>query len=72
MRKVMKEGDPCPKCGTQLRMILCARCFGSGRSGQHSCKACDGKGTATSCPNVRSHRIWPWPTKLMFSAAPKT
>jgi hypothetical protein len=64
-----KDGDPCPKCGTQLRMILCARCFGTGKSGRHSCKACGGSGVTTGCPNFRSHRIWPWRARAKAPAA---
>jgi hypothetical protein len=69
MGKVLKEGDACPKCGTQLRTILCARCYGTGTSGQHGCKACGGTGMTTGCPNFRSHRIWPWATRPLLPPA---
>jgi DnaJ-class molecular chaperone len=49
-------GGKCPKCGSELRVSWCARCFGTGRSGKHKCKACGGKGTTTACPDVRSHK----------------
>ena len=52
-------GNQCPKCGSDLRVILCARCFGTGKAGKHSCKVCGGTGTAKDCPNSRSHSRWP-------------
>ena len=57
MSNVAQEGGLCPKCGSQLRVSWCAQCFGTGRSGKHKCKACDGKGRTTACPNVRSHKL---------------
>jgi hypothetical protein len=50
------EGDRCPKCSSELRVLWCAPCFGTGRSGKGNCKACGGKGTRIGCPNFRSHR----------------
>jgi hypothetical protein len=44
MHKTAKEGDSCPKCETQLRTILCARCYGSGKLGERHCKSCGGTG----------------------------
>ena len=60
MLNTAREGDPCRKCGTELRSILCARCYGTGKSGKRDCKGCSGKGVIIGCPNFRSHRIWPW------------
>jgi len=47
---------PRERGGSELRVSWCARCFGTGRSGKHKCKACGGKGTTTDCPNARSHK----------------
>ncbi len=63
MSNLAIQGNPCPKCGSELRITWCAQCFGTGRSGKHKCNACSGKGTTTACPNVRSHmpkvfQIW--------------
>ena len=49
--------ESCPKCGSELRVSWCAQCFGTGRSGKHNCKACEGKGMTATCPNVRSHKL---------------
>jgi hypothetical protein len=56
MSNVATGGNSCPKCGSELRVSWCARCFGAGRSGKHKCKACGGKVTTTACPNVLSHK----------------
>jgi hypothetical protein len=57
MSNVAKEGNLCPKCGSGLRVSWCTQCFGTGRSGKHKCKACEGKGMTTVCPNLRSHKL---------------
>jgi hypothetical protein len=54
-----REGDPCPKCGTKLSSVLCAPCYGTGRSGKRACKNCGGSGVKIGCPNFRAHRLWP-------------
>jgi hypothetical protein len=69
MHKTAKEGDSCPKCETQLRTILCARCYGSGKLGERHCKSCGGTGITIGCPNFRSHRMWPWHTKAHLPPA---
>ena len=53
-----KAGTPCPKCGTELRSVLCVKCYGTGKSGKHACGKCGGTGVTTGCPNFRSHRPW--------------
>jgi hypothetical protein len=58
MRTPVKEGDACPKCGGKLRLVLCAICYGTGKSGKRICKTCEGSGIRASCPNFRSHRMW--------------
>src|SRR3954447_8070802 len=55
-----REGDPCPKCGTKLSSVLCAPCYGTGRSGKRACKNCGGSGVKIGCPNFRAHRLWPF------------
>jgi hypothetical protein len=60
MSKPAKEGDPCPKCDSKLRSVLCAPCYGTGKSGKRICKACGGTGQTIGCPNFRSHKWWPW------------
>jgi hypothetical protein len=57
MSNVAKEGNVCPKCGSELRVSWCAQCFGTGRSGKHKCKTCGGKGTTIGCPNFHSHKL---------------
>ena len=52
-----QHSNLCPKCGSELHVSWCARCFGTGRSGKHECKTCGGTGTTTACPNVRSHKL---------------
>jgi hypothetical protein len=47
----------CPKCGSELHVHWCARCFGTGRSGTHECKKCGGTGRTTACPNVHAHKL---------------
>jgi hypothetical protein len=69
MRKLTTKEGPCPKCGTQLRLILCARCYGTGKSGERECRSCGGTGITTECPNVGSHRLWSWPAKVRFPRA---
>jgi len=69
MHNAAREGDPCPKCDTRLRRVLCARCYGTGKSGSRDCKACDGVGTTIACPNFRSHRLWPWRVKIRNATA---
>ena len=54
-----REGDPCPKCGTKLSSVLCAPCYGTGRSGKRACKNCGGSGVKIGCPNFRAHKLWP-------------
>ena len=54
-----REGDPCAKCGTKLSSVLCAPCYGTGRSGKRACKNCGGSGVKIGCPNFRAHRLWP-------------
>jgi RNA polymerase subunit RPABC4/transcription elongation factor Spt4 len=65
MRKLAQEGEPCPRCGSELHAILCASCYGTGKSGSRACKACQGTGMTIGCPNFRSHRIWPWNGKII-------
>jgi hypothetical protein len=69
MHNAPREGDSCRKCGAELRSILCARCYGTGKSGKRDCKACCGTGVTIGCPNFRSHRIWPWNAKARFPSA---
>jgi hypothetical protein len=57
MSSIAIKDNSCPKCGSELRVSWRARCFGTGRSGNHKCWACGGKGTTTACPNVRSHKL---------------
>jgi hypothetical protein len=64
MHNAAKEGNPCPKCDTALRPVLCTRCYGTGKSGKDVCKTCGGTGTTIGCPNFRSHRLWPWRAKV--------
>ena len=52
-----QHSNLCPKCGSELHVSWCARCFGTGRSGKHECKTCGGTGTTTACPNVGSHQL---------------
>jgi hypothetical protein len=33
------------------------------------CKTCSGTGTTIGCPNFRSHRLWPWGTKVHSPSA---
>jgi len=59
-------GKLCPKCGSELHVSWCARCFGTGRWGNHKCAKCRGTGRTTACPNVSSHKLgflgWLFPT----------
>ena len=52
-----QHGNLCPKCGSELHASWCARCFGTGRLGNHTCKTCGGTGRTTTCPNLRSHKL---------------
>jgi len=52
-----QHSNLCPKCGSELHVSWCARCFGTGRLGNHECKTCGGTGRTTACPNVRSHKL---------------
>jgi hypothetical protein len=54
-----KEGDLCPKCGTKMRCVLCAPCYGTGKARGRACKLCGGSGVAVSCLNFRAHTLWP-------------
>jgi hypothetical protein len=69
MHNKANAAEPCPKCGTQLRSVLCTRCFGTGKSGKRDCKTCSGTGTTIGCPSFRSHRLWPWGTKVHSPSA---
>ncbi len=51
-----QHGNLCPKCGSELHVSWCARCFGTGKSGRHECRKCGGTGRTAACPNVRSHK----------------
>jgi hypothetical protein len=58
MRKIALAGEPCPMCGSQLRLLRCATCHGVGRSGvlfEHVCKTCSGSGKLIGCPNYFAH-----------------
>jgi hypothetical protein len=70
MQNPAREGDPCPKCGTALRVVLCGPCYGTGRSGKRCCKTCGGTGVAMACPNFRSHRLWPGTQKPLVQLLP--
>ena len=52
-----QHSNVCPKCGSELHVIWCERCFGTGKSGKHKCWTCGGTGRMTACPNVRSHKL---------------
>jgi len=52
-----QHSNLCPKCGSELHVFWCARCFGTGRSGKHECKSCGGTGRTTACPNARAHKV---------------
>jgi hypothetical protein len=47
----------CPRCGSELHLHWCTRCFGTGRSGKHECRKCGGTGKTIACPNVSSHKL---------------
>ena len=47
----------CRKCGSELRVHWCERCFGTGKSGMHKCKKCGGTGRRILCQNVHSHKL---------------
>src|SRR3954469_18419727 len=64
---VGRVGDPCPNCGTKLSSVLCARCYGTGKTGKRACKICGGSGVKIGCPNFRAHRLWPLIRKRVAS-----
>ena len=66
MRNTAKEGNACPKCGTQLRSVLCARCYGTGKSGERDCKHCGGTGTMIGCPNFRERALFRYASLLLI------
>ena len=53
----VQHSNLCPKCGSELHVSWCARCFGTGRMGKHECKKCGGTGRMTACPNAHSHKL---------------
>ena len=57
LQKQFTLHNVCPKCGLQLHVSWCSRCFGTGRSGKHECKKCGGTGRTTACPNMGSHKL---------------
>lgn len=46
-----------PKCGSELHVHWCERCFGTGKSGDHECRKCGGTGRTTACPNVGADKL---------------
>jgi hypothetical protein len=59
----------CPKCGSELHLHWCTRCFGTGRSNNHKCRQCGGTGKTIACPNVSSH-LFGWLFSKTASARP--
>ena len=70
MSKRAGESDRCPKCDAELRLVLCASCFGTGRSNNRSCKTCGGARTTRACPNLRSHKLWSWMHRSVLWPSP--
>jgi hypothetical protein len=64
-----REGDPCRKCGTKMRSLLCVPCYGTGKSRGRACKSCGGSGVMIGCPNFRAHTLWPWARRANVSSS---